>query len=165
MSKKKELKKDVSLDDQARLAEILNDSPRVVSLVGTKWEIRTLRMGVQWMIAEEVIKVNKAESKSFGDIVKQFSINIPSIIKIITLAILNDKNKIFKDGDERCGFSDTFKDTYDTLMWEGNVTEFGNLLLEILQMLSVDFFLESHRIMEIFRESTMTKKKTMEEQK
>ena len=48
---------EVSLDSQARLAEILNDSPRLVNLAGTEWEVRTLRQKVQWMIAEEVVKI------------------------------------------------------------------------------------------------------------
>ena len=43
-----------SLDSQARLAEILNDSPRLVSLNGTEWEVRTLRMGTQWLISKVV---------------------------------------------------------------------------------------------------------------
>ena len=50
---------EVSIEAQERLAEILNDSPRVASLAGTEWEIRTLRQKVQWMIAAEVIKINK----------------------------------------------------------------------------------------------------------
>ena len=43
-----------SLDSQARLAEILNDSPRLVSLKGTEWEVCTLRMGTQWLISKVV---------------------------------------------------------------------------------------------------------------
>jgi hypothetical protein len=52
----------VSIDSQARLAEILTDSPRLVSLNGTEWEVRALRMGTQWLIAQKAIEVNKAES-------------------------------------------------------------------------------------------------------
>ena len=70
---------EVSLESQERLAEILNDSPRLVSLNGTEWEIRALRMGTQYLIAQEVIKINKVENANFGDIVKQFAVNIPSL--------------------------------------------------------------------------------------
>ena len=38
---------EVSIEAQERLAEILNDSPRVASLAGTEWEIRTLRLSFQ----------------------------------------------------------------------------------------------------------------------
>lgn len=151
---------EVSLEAQERLAEILNDSPRVASLAGTEWEIRTLRQKVQWMIAAEVIKINKLESATYGDVVKQFAENMPSVVKVITLAVLNDRNKIFKNGRETDGFSDLYKATYDTIAWDGNVNEYGNLLLEILQMLDISFFLESHRILEMFRAATMTRKKS-----
>ena len=36
-----------------RLAQIMNDSPTIVKLQGTEWEIRALKPGTQWMIAEE----------------------------------------------------------------------------------------------------------------
>ena len=158
--------KEVSLDSQARLAEILNDSPRLVSLAGTEWEVRTLRQKVQWLIAEEVIKINKIEEGAgYGDIIKQFAYNMPSVIKVITLALLNDRNKIYKDGIETNGFSELYQATYDTIAWEGKVEEYGQLLLEVLQLLDIGFFMESHRILELFRASTMARKTTMNEQR
>lgn len=157
---------EVGLEAQERLAEILNDSPRIASLAGTEWEIRTLRQKVQWMIAEEVVKINKIEKGAgYGDVVKQFATNMPSVIKVITLAVLNDREKIFKNGNENEGFSDLYKATYDTIAWDGNVSEYGALLLEILQMLDINFFLESHRILEVFRTMTMARKTTKNEQK
>ena len=155
----------VSLDAQERLAEILSDSPRLVSLNGTEWEIRALRMGTQYLIAQEVIKINKEESASYGDVVKQFAVNIPSVLKILTLVLLNDKKKIFVDGDETAGFSELYKATYNTLEWECNVTEFGNIFLESLQLLDVGFFMESCRIVEMFRIATTARKTTIQEQK
>lgn len=157
---------EVDLDSQARLAEILNDSPRLVNLAGTEWEVRALRQKVQWMIAEEVVKINKVEQGAgFGDIVKQFAINMPSVVKVITLALLNDKNKIFADGIESNGFSDLYQATYDTISWEGKVEEYGTLLLEVLQLLDIGFFMESHRILELFKAGTMARKTRMNEQK
>lgn len=171
-SKKKELEKkksqetEVNLDSQARLAEILNDSPRLISLAGTEWEVRTLRQKVQWLIAEEVIKINKIEQGAgYGDIVKQFALNMPSVVKVITLALLNDRYKIYEDGVESNGFSELYKATYDTIAWEGNVEEYGNLLLEVLQLLDISFFMESHRILELFKTSTMARKTMTKEQK
>ena len=152
----------VSLENQARLAEILNDSPRIISLQGTEWEIRALRMGTQWLICRKCIEVAMVENANFGDIVKQFSQNIPSILEVLTLALLNDKKKIFKDGDEHSGYSELYDATFNTLMWECNVEEFGNIFLEVLQMIDVSFFMESHRMLHIFREMTMTRKRTPE---
>ena len=36
-----------SIESQERLADILNDSPHIVSLNGTEWEVRALRLGTQ----------------------------------------------------------------------------------------------------------------------
>lgn len=164
-AKKKELPVEVSLEAQERLAEILSDSPRLVSLNGTEWEIRALRMGTQYLIAQEVIKINKEESATFGDIVKQFAVNIPSVLKILTLALLNDKNKIYEGGDESAGFSELYEATYNTLAWDCDVNEFGNILLETLQLLDTGFFMESCRIVEMFKVATTARRTTTKEQK
>lgn len=156
---------EVSLESQERLAEILNDSPRLVSLNGTEWEIRALRMGTQYLIAQEVIKINKVENANFGDIVKQFAVNIPSVLKILTFALLNDKNKIFKDGNENEGFSELYEATYNTLAWECEVSEFGNILLETLQLLDVSFFTQATHIVEMFKTATTARRTTTKEQK
>lgn len=164
-TKKKEPPKEASLEAQERLAEILADSPRLVSLNGTEWEVRALRMGTQYLIAQEVIKINKVENATYGDIVKQFAVNIPSMLKILTLVLLNDKKKIFRDGDETNGFSELYEATYNTLAWECNVSEFGNIFLESLQLLDVGFFMESCRIVEMFRIATTARRTTILEQK
>lgn len=166
-SKKKELQEEkakkelqVSLESQERLAEILNDSPRLVSLNGTEWEIRALRMGTQWLIAKKCVEVAQSDTQTFGDIIKQFAVNIPAVLDVLTLALLNDKNKIFKDGNDKNGYSDLYYATRNTLEWECNIVEFGNILFEVLQMLSVDFFIQTLDILAIFRESVTAKKRT-----
>lgn len=150
----------VSIDSQARLAEILTDSPRLVSLNGTEWEVRALRMGTQWLIAQKAIEVNRAESATMGDILRQFAVNMPAILDVITLALLNDKNKIYKNGRESEGFSDLYYTTRDTLSWDCDPTQFSELLLEIFQMLSVDFFYSSLDILAVFRASVTERKRT-----
>jgi hypothetical protein len=163
--KKNEEISQVSLESQERLAEIMNDSPRLVSLNGTEWEIKALRMGTQWLISKKCIEVAKAENATFGDIIKQFTTNIPSVVEVLVLALLNDKKKIYKDGDEGNGFSDLYYATYNTLMWDCKVEQFVDIFLSVLQMLDVSFFMESCRILEIFRESTMARKNQNLEQK
>ena len=165
-TKKKEvLPSEVALDAQERLAEILSDSPRLVSLNGTEWEVKALRMGTQYLIAQEVIKINKVENATYGDVVKQFAVNIPSMLKILTLVLLNDKKKIFKNGDEGAGFSEQYEAIYNTLAWECNVNEFGNIFLESLQLLDIGFFMESCRIVEMFKVATTARRTTTKEQK
>ena len=50
--------REASIDAQELLVEILNDSPHLVSLNGTEWEVRSLRFGTQYLIAEEVVKIS-----------------------------------------------------------------------------------------------------------
>ena len=149
-----------SLDSQARLAEISNDGPRVVLMKGTESDVRTLRMGTQWLSSKVVSDMIKDEAKTFGDIMRQFSVNIPAILDVLTLCLLNDKAKIFKDGKQEYGYSELYHATRDTLEWDCDVTDFGNILLECLQLMSVDFFLQSRDILEIFKKSVLEKKRT-----
>lgn len=158
--KKEEEAKEASFEAQERLVEILNDSPRLASLNGSEYEIRALRMGTQYLIAQEVLKINKAESATYGDIVKQFSVNIPSVVKVIVLCILNDKHRIYKDGIESRGFSDEYTALYETIMWEGNLNDYGNILLECLQMLDISTFMTALDILSVFK-ATVTKKREM----
>ena len=150
----------VSIDSQARLAEILTDSPRLVSLNGTEWEVRALRMGTQWLIAQKAIEINKAENATMGDILKQFAVNMPAVLDVITLALLNDKNKIYKNGRECEGFSDLYYTTKDTLSWDCDPTQFAELLFEVFQLLSVDFFHNALDILAVFRASVTERKRT-----
>lgn len=167
MAKKKIEKEriEASFEAQEKLVEILNDSPHLVALAGTEWEVRALRMGTQYLIAQEVIKINKVENANFGDIVKQFAINIPSVVKVITLCLLNDKGRIYQDGVEYKGFSDEYKSLYDTIMWEGNINEYGNLLLECLQMLDVSVFFQVLDTLSVYRTMTTMKREKMKEQR
>ena len=156
----------LALESQKRLAEILNDSPHLVSLNGTEWEVRALRFGTQWLVSKKCVEVAEADTKTFGDVIKQFSVNIPAILDVLTLCLLNDKNKIYKDGNERNGYSKLYYATRDTLEWECNVSQFGNILLECLQLLDVDFFYQSLDMLQIFRESVLgMKRKRIAEQK
>ena len=157
--KKKECP-DVSLDDQMKLAKILNDTPTIVALEGTEWAIRSLKAGTQNLIAEKVLEISKAETDSFGDVVRHFAKSVPATIHIFTLALLNDKNKIYEDGDPSKGFSELYDATYNTLMWDCDPKQFGKILIETLSLLDISFFLQSLDMLDIFRQA-VTKKKRM----
>ena len=150
----------VSIDAQQRLAEILNDSPRIVSLNGTEWEVRALRMGTQWLMAQKIIEIDKSESGTFGDVMKHFAVNIPAVLDTITLCLLNDRHKIYQDGEPTKGFSELYRATRNTLEWDCDVSQFGQLLFEVFQMIDVSFFTEALDMLQIFR-ATVTEKKRM----
>jgi hypothetical protein len=58
--------------------------------------------------------------------------SMPLLAEVLTLALLNDKERIE---------SDEFKQIYEMLMWETDDKNWGNLFLEVLGLLDVDFFL------------------------
>ena len=43
-----------------------------------------------------------------GDVIKEFATNLPSVAKVITLALLNDKERIK---------SEEYQHVYDQLLW------------------------------------------------
>lgn len=164
MTKKRILQNEPSLDSQERLIEIMNNSPRIKSFAGTEWEIRALRPGTQWLIAEQAVKICKAETSNYGDVVKQFALNLPATATVITLGLLNDKNRIFENGTTGV-YSQGFQDTYNTVMWDTNQEEWISLLVEILSMLDIEVFFSITSSIQILRQRLLERKKTTEEQK
>lgn len=154
--KKKEEVKEVSLESMERLVKIMNDSPTLVKLGKTEFAITALKAGTQWLIAEESCKIQRNESSNFSDVIKQFAVNTPSVVRIITYAILNDKNRIY---------SDEFQTVYDTIMWETEPSYWIGLLVEIMQMLSLEFFFQTTQSIATIRQMALGRKKTMDEQK
>lgn len=149
----KKVNEPVSLESQERLVKIMTDSPTIAKLAGTEWEIRPLRPMVQWMIAEEAVKIKKVEAKNFGEVLDCFNGNMSSVVRILTLALLNDKDRIKRD----------YESVYETLMWESNPSEWANFLLEVLSLLDVEFFFATTKVTQIFREASLKRKMTMEE--
>lgn len=142
-------------ESMERLAQIMTDSPSLVKLANTEWAITALKPAVQWEIAKIACEVHKVEKATYGDVLKGFSTNLPAVVRVMTLALLNDKERIENEYDK----------VYDTLMWESNPSQWANLLLEILNLQDIGFFLQITQVVEMFRQTTLQRKKTMEEQK
>lgn len=147
----------ISDESMARLAQLMNDTPTIVKLYGTEWQITSLKAGTQWLIAEEACKVVEKENMSMGDVIKQFAVNMPSVCRVLTLALLNDKEKIYgKQYDE----------VYEMLMWgDFKIKDWAMFLSEILNLIDVDFFFASINAVKTLRQNTLDRKTTREEQK
>lgn len=163
MENKKD-KKTISADAMERLAKVMNDTPTIVKMSNTEFAITALKPGTQWLIAEESCKIMKAEQGNFKDVIKQFAINIPSVVHVITLAILNDKNRIFDDYKSR-KYSEEYQSVYETIMWETSPDNWLSLLVEIMNMLSMDYFFQSTNAVAMIREAALGRKMKMEELK
>ena len=147
-----------------KLAKVMNDTPTVVKMSKTEFPITALKPGTQWLIAEESCKILKAEKGNFADVIKQFSVNIPSVVRVITLAILNDKDRIFSNYKNR-EYSEEYTSIYETIMWETKQENWIGLVVEIINMLSMDYFFQVTNAIAIIREMALGRKMTMEEQK
>lgn len=146
-----------AISDEAmeRLIQVMTDSPTKVKLADIDWNITALKPAVQWEIAKIACEINKVEKATFGDILKGFSGNLPSVVRIVTLALLNDKKRIEEEYDK----------VYDTLMWESKPEEWGTLLFEILSLCDVGFFLQTTNAVQMFRQLTLERKTTMKERR
>lgn len=143
-----EKKKEMSeLDAQIRLAEIMNDSTRTIVLGGKEYKIRALRAGTQWLVSQEACKIAK-NGETFTDIIKQFAVNIPAVVRVLCLIILNDKEKI--EGDE-------YTALYDTILWEVPRQEWIQVLVECLQMLDFESFFQLCGAINSFRDLMVKK--------
>lgn len=161
--RKKEIK-EVSLEAMERLAKVMNDSPTIAKMENTEFPITALKPGTQWLIAEESCKIQKAEKGNMFDIIKQYSVNLPSVVHVITLAILNDKNRIFADYKRKI-YSEEYEAVRDTIMWNTEQKYWIGLLVEIMNMLSMDYFFQSTNAIAMIREMALGIKTRMDEQK
>lgn len=150
--REKRVMPDSPISDEAmeKLAKIMNDSPTIVKLKGTVWEIHALKPGTQWLIADEACKIIRGEKMSMGDVIKEFATNLPSVARVITLALLNDKKRIY---------SDEYQEVYEQLLWgESDVRDWATILVEILNLLDVDFFFASTNVIQTVRNQALTRK-------
>lgn len=150
----------VSEEAQNRLAAILADAPTIEKLAGTEWEMRALRNGTQYLIANEVRKIKEVENATYGDVIIEFASTVEVVCKCITFALLNDKKRIYQNGDENAGFSKLFKKTYDTIMWNVDRNDMANIMMDCLQMIDVSFFMDALAMLQIFRARVTEKKRT-----
>lgn len=155
----KSIKDPVSDEAMERLVQVMTDSPTLVKLQKAQWEIKALKPGIMWLIAKEAAQINKVEKATFSDILQGLSLNMPSVCRILTLALLNDKNHI-KSGDSE------YDKVYDALFWEcEDMKDWATILFEVLNLLSVDFFFQISELTQIFRQMSLERKMTMEERK
>lgn len=161
---RKALNEEPSLEAQERLIEIMNDSPRIKDFAGTKWEVRALKPGTQWLIAQEAVAIQKSETEHFADIIKQFALNKPAVAKVITLGLLNDRKRIYANGLGGA-FSEEYERTLATVLWDTDESGWLGLLVEFMNMLDIEVFFSITSSIQILRQRLLGRKTTTEEQK
>lgn len=145
------------LDAMMRLAEVLNDSPTQIRIGDKTYSITALKMGTQILIAEETCKIQKSQEGNLVDMFNQFARSLPAVIRCLAFAVLNDKDKIYKDYAAR-EFSDEFYSMCERIEWESDKGKWLEVLAEVVRKIDVAFFLNISDQMKILRDSTMKRK-------
>lgn len=135
----------------------MNDSPSVIKFAGTEWEITALKKGTQWLIAEEVCKIENIEAKTTAEAFVGITQSMPIVCRIITLALLNDRDRIWKDEDRHV-YSDEYNQIYKTILWTNESTDWGVLLSDIFSMIDVGFFFQVTNAVRILKDMTAKRK-------
>lgn len=148
---------EITKQQQKKIIDILNDSASIVSLEGKEYAIKHLKNGTQWLICKEVanLKDFTKDSGSMMDIMESMASNIPVVVKIITLALCNEKRLIFKDGIDNGEFSDYFNDLYDELFFGLKTSSLAQILLEIFNKLDISFFYQSSEMVKMMTKMMM----------
>lgn len=142
----------VSDEAQLRLAEIWANTPKWEDFNGTKYEVTPLKWGTLQLVAVEICK-NKIESKDITTVIKHMATNIESVVRCITLILLNDKDRIKNEYDQ----------IYDFVMWETNPQNCIKLFETMFDLLQTNFYSTSITFLEIYQSLATGRKLTVEE--
>lgn len=145
------------LDAMMRLAEIMNDSPTQMEIGGKTYNITALKMGTQILIAEETCKIQKHQEGNLVDIFNQFAHSLPAIVRCLAFAILNDKDKIYKDYATK-EFSEEFYAMCEKIEWESDKSKWFEILQKVIDKIDVSFSMTITGQMSILRDLTMKKR-------
>lgn len=153
--KKKEI---TELEAQELLAQVLNNTPIPIEIDGTTYQITALKLGVQNLIAEESCKIQKAQDGNMVDLFKQFAQSIPAVIKCLCYAVLNDKDRIFKDYRTK-EFSDEYYALYEDIEWCSDRSTWMEILVHIMKRIDFNFFYYAASTLTTLREQSLKTRK------
>lgn len=140
-----------------RLAEIMNDSPTPFEIGGKTYNITALKMGTQVLIAEETCKIQKHQEGNLVDMFNQFARSLPAVVRCLAFAVLNDKDKIYKNYATK-EFSDEFNSLCERIEWESDKRQWMDVLSKVINKIDVAFFLNISEQMKILRDTTMRRR-------
>lgn len=148
------------LQAQELLAQVLNNTPIPIEIDGVTYQITSLKLGVQNLIAEESCKIQKAQEGNTLDLYRQFAQSIPAVIRCLCYAILNDKNKIFKDYVKR-EYSEEYYALYESIEWCSDRNTWMEVLVQIMNRIDLNFFFYAASTFTTLREQSLKTRKKM----
>ena len=80
------------------------------------------------------------------------------MIRCLAFAVLNDKDKIFKDYATR-EYTEEYQTLYEQLEWESDKSKFIEILVEVMSKIDIDFFLQAASMLTMMRDSALKTRK------
>ena len=87
------MKSKEDLGYEKKLSDVMLDRGRIVTIAGREYEIKALKMYTRWLISECINEMEMSEKDTINMLENMFS-DIPLLAKMITYAILRDKEAI-----------------------------------------------------------------------
>ena len=81
------------LEREKKLADVMLDNPQKITIGGKEYKLKALKMYTRWKISECINEMQIAENDTINILESMFS-DVPLLSRIITYAILRDRDKI-----------------------------------------------------------------------
>lgn len=116
---------------QKKLADVMLDRGEPITINGKQYELKALKMHTRWLISECINKMELAEKDTINIVESMFT-DIPLLVRIITIAILRDRDKIEN--------TELYNKTYDEVLDCSNMQEYLDAITVIIRLLDVEWF-------------------------
>lgn len=128
---------DNDLEYQKKLSDVLLDRGDEITIAGEVYEIKALKMRTRWYISECINQIELSEKETINIVQSMFS-DIPLLAKMITYAILRDKEKIEN--------KELFESTYNKILECDDMQEYLNAITMIISKLDIEWFFFTQEI-------------------
>lgn len=119
------------LEREKKLADVMLDNPQKITIGGKEYKLKALKMYTRWKISECINEMQIAENDTINILESMFS-DVPLLSRIITYAILRDRDKIENE--------ELFDATYSDILECDNPQEFLDAVTTIIKMMDVEWF-------------------------
>lgn len=121
------------LENEKRLADVMLDKGEKITLNGKEYILKPLRMRTRWYISSCINEMELAEKSTINLLEAMYS-DIPLTAKIITYAILRDKEHLENTDSEK------FQEVYQNVMDVSNPQEYMDAITTIIRMMDIEWF-------------------------
>lgn len=121
------------LENEKKLADVLLDKGENITLNGKRYVLKPLKMRTRWYISSCINAMELAEKDTINLLEAMFT-DIPLMAKIITYAILRDKEKIENED------SHEFQEVYENVMDVSNPQEYLDAITTIIKLMDIEWF-------------------------